>query len=223
MADNMNVEHFLRYETHRRDAYKVLSTCYHLPTADNLARLSALEAALEKVCPDVAGLVATMKDAADIEPLTVDYAKLFMGPYQVPAPPYGSIYLEGKREVMGQSTINALNQYQAAGLSITGRVKEAPDHIAIELEFMYYLIFKTLESIRLSDLNKAGFYLERQKQFLDSHLGVWVAEFSDIVATNAATSFYSNLARATSIFVRKDCSYTSKVQLPQLENSIIDP
>ncbi len=221
----MNAEnflHFLRDETQRRDAYKLLSSYYYRPTADKLETLGALETTLKNICPEAVEFVMTMRTETDITQLEVDYAKLFMGPYKLLAPPYGSVYLEGKREVMGHSTIDALNHYQAAGLAISGRIKEAPDHIAIELEFLYYLIFKELEAIETGTLDKAKDYLERQKLFLERHLGAWVTEFSQNVETNALTDFYRNLAKATRIFVERDCLYTAEMQLPQLESDLID-
>ena len=132
------------------------------------------------------------------------------------APPYGSIYLEGKREVMGVSTIDAKNRYQAAGLDISGKVKEAPDHIAIELEFMYYLIFKEIEAFEKSDFESAMDYLRKQKEFLQEHLGVWVLGFAVNVEEKAGTDFYKNLARATKVFVQKDLRDISEVSVAEL-------
>ena len=137
-----------------------------------------------------------------LESLKIDYSKLFVGPYGLLAPPYGSVYLEDTRRVMGNSTMDVRNTYREEGLDIG--LKEAPDHITIELEFMYFLIHKEVEAIRISDSVTAAGYLKKQRVFLETHLGAWVSEFANNVEANAQTSFYKNLARLTKSFVEED-------------------
>jgi len=139
---------------------------------------------------------------SDIDSLTVDYSKLFVGPYELLAPPYGSVYLEDKSRVMGESTVDVGKRYSEEGLNIS--LKEAPDHIAIELEFMYFLIFKEVESIRISDFGTAAVYREKQKAFLENHLGMWVSDFVHWVETNAQTTFYRILGSITKSFMRTE-------------------
>ncbi|UTW70898.1 molecular chaperone TorD family protein [Anaerobacillus sp. HL2] len=40
----------------------------------------------------------------DVTKLKVDFAKLFVGPFDVLAPPYSSVYLNEGRAVYGEST-----------------------------------------------------------------------------------------------------------------------
>ena len=211
----MNSADFLPYETDRGDSYKILSACYYLPEQDTLAKLARLKESLNSVCPEAVEHVSRMRDENDLAQLKVDYSRLFAGPFKLLAPPYGSVYLEGKRQVMGVSTINVRNRYQQAGLEISGEVKEAPDHIALELEFMYYLIFKEIDSLEKSDLDRARGYIRLQQQFLEIHLGAWVHEFALAVEKNATTGFYENLVGATRIIVQKDLDYTAELLAAQ--------
>lgn len=200
----MKAEHFLHREMNRSDAYKLLSACYYLPEEDTLGKLAQLEEAMGGVCAEAAEHVSDMGGETEIEQLRIDYSKLFVGPFKLLAPPYGSVYLEGGRRVMGESTLDAHNRYREVGLDISGDLKEVPDHIAIELEFMYYLVLKEIEAIGNSDFENALDYLNKQKGFLEDHLGVWVSEFANIVEENAGTDFYRNLARVTKVFVKRD-------------------
>ena len=209
----MNAEHFLFYEANRREVYKLLAACYYLPEEDATEKLAALTEALGNVCAEAAQHVVEMRGETALEPLRIDYARLFVGPFELLAPPYGSVYLEGARQVMGGSTIDAKNRYQAAGLNMSSSIKEAPDHIAIELEFMYYLIFKEIESLEQADLESAMNYLETQQDFLKIHLGRWISEFAAKVEENARTDFYKHLARATKIFVQQDYNHISAVSI----------
>jgi TorA maturation chaperone TorD len=193
------MKEFLSHEEQRRDLYKLLSECYYLPDEKLIKILNSLEKLGGELYSEIAKNTPVM---SDIERLKIDYAKLFVGPYRLLAPPYGSVYLEDERRVMGNSTMDVRNWYREEGVDIV--LKEVPDHIAIELEFMYLLIFKEVEAIRNSDFGSAAGYLKKQKAFLETHLGRWVSEFADNVEANAQTEFYKNLAQLTKSFVAKD-------------------
>ena len=188
----------LSHEEGRRDSYALLANCFHLPDEELVQALNGLP---ESDSEFYSGL-AHVADVEDVSSLRKDYSKLFIGPYKLLAPPYGSIYLEGQNSVMGESTVDALYQYKREGIEV--RLKEAPDHIAIELEFMFFLISKELEGIRGSNLSDAEAFQKKQKAFLEVHLGRWVSQFADQVEAHAQTDFYKNLANLTKSFVQED-------------------
>lgn len=211
--ENMTMKPYLTQKENRRSAYKLLSTCYYLPDESILQTVVELEMALNSISPEAAAFASKMKAMPDLELLKIDFSNLFVGPFKLLAPPYGSVYLEGKREVMGASTIDARNQYVAAGLDFSRDVKEAPDHIAIELEFMYYLIFKEIEAVGQAKMKSAINYLEKQKTFLERHLGRWVVRFADNIEQHATTDFYKQLAQTTKVFVQQDFNHISEILL----------
>ncbi len=197
--DNIESKAELSHKEYRRDLYKLLSECYYLPDKGLLVNLSGLDTKKGQIFSDLAKHRPTI---SDLDSLTVDHSKLFVGPYELLAPPYGSVYLEDKSRVMGDSTVDVRERYAEEGLDIC--LKEAPDHIAIELEFMYFLVFREVEAIKISDFGTAASYLERQKAFLETHLGIWVPEFASNVETNAQTTFYKDLARITKSFIKDE-------------------
>jgi TorA maturation chaperone TorD len=148
-----------------------------------------------------AELTLHVPPAIELESLKVDYAGLFVGPYRLLAPPYGSVYLEDKK-IMGDSTIDVRNCYQNEDLDIV--IKDAPDHIAVELEFMYYLVVKQIVAIRAANLQILQSCRQKQYRFLWVHLARWLPEFAENVQKNAQTEFYRNLVRLTNMFVQKD-------------------
>ena len=185
-------------------AYRFLSLFFQLPEGETLSKLTALERALNSFGEESARHIANIPRQVDLAELKIDHARLFVGPFQLLAPPYGSVYLNGKsRTVMADSTVDAQARYSEAGLS-TARFKDAPDHIVFELEFMYYLIFKEIEAVANSDPVAAWGAVEEQKRFLQDHLSAWIAPFADAVSKNASTSFYRDLALATRAFVQQD-------------------
>jgi len=218
----MNVERFLRRELNRKDAYQLLSACYYLPEEDAFGKLVQLEEAMGSDYAQAAEHVTNMKEETDIEQLIIDFSRLFVGPFKLLAPPYGSVYLEGGRRIMGNSTLDAHNRYREAGLDISGDLKEVPDHITIELEFMYYLVLKEIEAIGNSDLETAMDFLNKQKGFLEDHLGAWVAELAHAIRDQAETGFYRNLARATVSFVEKDFHHIVKTAMADLPTLAVE-
>ncbi len=141
----------------------------------------------------------------------MEHARLFIGPYSLLAPPYGSVYLESERKIMGNSTMDVINRYRQSGLIVAEDFKDAPDHIAAELEFMHFLIFKAMEAANQGDVNGIVTGLLNQQSFLEQHLGAWVHEFAGNVVENAKTPFYRNLARATEVFIKDDYHIISSV------------
>ena len=203
----MDINEFTSHEQIRGDCYRFLAACFYLPekelfNQENL--LDNLTMSLKKVCPDAAPFSLKMKDALtrySNEDLSVEYAKLFVGPYELKAPPYGSVYLDKERRVMGDSTMEVIKAYQEQGLSIDAEFKELPDHISVELEFMYYLIHKEVEALRNTETKKVLRWIEPQEAFFNSFLRPWVPAFCAKIKGGTDNEFYRALADCVSTFI----------------------
>jgi TorA maturation chaperone TorD len=204
----MNTKNLLHDESSRMEAFRLLSDCYFQPDPGLSEKLGILELNLAIVCEPAVVFVQRMRaafeDEADVEPLKVDFSKLFVGPYKLFAAPYGSVYLDDERTIMGDSTLDVRNRYREAGLGTAKNFKDAPDHITAELEFMYYLIFREIEAFANSDIETAIGFIQKQKSFLEDHLLVWVPEFANCIIENAENPFYPNLAKATKAFLEEN-------------------
>ncbi|MHC4530446.1 MAG: TorD/DmsD family molecular chaperone [Planctomycetota bacterium] len=181
----------------RADSYKLLSECYYLPDEELIQKV----ADLVQTNQFFAELYNCISSGFELESLKIDYAQLFVGPFKLLAPLYGSFYLEDSR-IMGDSTIDVRSWYEKEGLDVV--IKDAPDHIAMELEFMYYLITKQTQVTNEGNLQDIQLYQQKQKSFLRVHLARWLPEFAEKVQKNSQTKFYQKLARLTEIFVQKD-------------------
>ncbi|MEK7353835.1 MAG: molecular chaperone TorD family protein [Chloroflexota bacterium] len=193
----MRVEEHISLEKDRAACYKLLSECYYLPDAGLLETINNPDKAVCSLCSEMAGIAGP----DDIEPLQVDYSRLFVGPYGLLASPYGSMYLENLK-LFGDSTVDVSRRYAKEGLSIN--IKEVPDHIAVELEFMYFLIHKEVEAALKGNSSQAVDYIRKQRDFLEVHLSRWVDDFTARIASNAETVFYKKLAILTKTFVEGD-------------------
>lgn len=198
----------LKQETARAAAYRQLAEAFCPPSPalpDGLREMASALALLESAAaPDVARLVDGRCTEENRHTLTIDHAALFVGPFSVPAPPYGSVYLENDRRLMGNSTADARKQYLDLGFDLSPDFKDAPDHICAELEFMSLLIRQEMEAIGNGDYRLLSENIRRQKTFLIRHLGAWVPEFADRVRTHARTDFYRFLASVTETFVAEE-------------------
>ncbi|MHC4395879.1 MAG: TorD/DmsD family molecular chaperone [Planctomycetota bacterium] len=191
------MEETLAYFCQRADSYKFLSECYYLP--NNALMQKVVDVA--QTDQFFAELGNCIPSDIELASLKIDYTRLFVGPFKLLAPPYGSVYLEDSR-IMGESTIDVRNWYEKEGLDVV--IKDAPDHIAMELEFIYYLVAKQTQATNEENFQDIQLYQQKQKSFLYSHLARWLPEFAKNVQENAQTEFYKELVRLTDIFVQKD-------------------
>jgi TorA maturation chaperone TorD len=191
----------------RSECYRLLSACFHPPERDQFIRDGVclqLSTALNELCPETgAGShAAAMHEhlgGVDDVSLRVDHAALFVGPFALEAPPYGSIYLETDGLLMGETTLAAAACYAEAGLELT--LREPPDHIAVELEFMHYLTSLSAQALARDDTLEATGLAERQAWFLRTHLGAWAPRFCEKLRGAARTRFYTALAECLETFV----------------------
>jgi TorA maturation chaperone TorD len=211
----MNIEQFLHNESLRKDVYKSLSRCFYLPGENIATHVADLVEALQHVEPELAEMLVGLDEDVDLEQLIIEFSRLFVGPFKLLAPPYGSVYLESGRQVMGDSTMDAKKRYQEAGLGISNNLKEAPDHIAIELEFIYYLIFREIEAFAELDEASVLTLWTTQKSFLSDHIGAWVTPFYEAVEEQSKLDFYKKLVHVTKLFVLKDKEKISRAFFPE--------
>jgi TorA maturation chaperone TorD len=218
----MDSQNLVSQETARQDIYKSLANFYRLPEEPALTNLDTLSEQLSNLNSEAASYISCMQAELDqgcnLEMLRIEYTRLFIGPYSLPAPPYGSVYIENERKVMGDSSMDAKKRYQSFGLDISNSIKEVPDHIAVELEFIFFLIYKEIESIQSNDPEQAQEIIYHQKSFLSDHLNMWIPDFTDCVIENAGTEFYRNLAKATRIFVAEEIEYLESISIFATQN-----
>lgn len=205
----MDIEQFVKLERARRDCYNLLAACFYQPQKKMLLEenvFAVLGDRLTRVCPDAELYSKKMAEALmryDEEGLLVEYARLFLGPNELLAPPYGSVYLDKGGTLMGESTAKAMDFYEAEGLSMDQHYYNLPDHITAELEFMHYLTYREVEALEKIDMEKARYCLDRREAFLRKCLGPWVAPFREKIQQGTDNEFYRALADCLSVFMSK--------------------
>ncbi|TAK68018.1 MAG: hypothetical protein EPO19_09190 [Betaproteobacteria bacterium] len=197
----------------RENLSRLLAACYYQPGpefAQEKVFDSMLDAAAH-VHPELAADARRLGEdyaAEGHDVLLLDYTRLFLGPNHIVAKPYGSVWLEGQNSVMGNSTMAVLKLYEEGGFGMSAEFREAPDHIAAELEFLYLLIYRENEAARNGEPGALREKAELRRRFLDEHLGRWVGPFTAAVRAGAQSSYYRELAELTDRFVSLETGKT---------------
>lgn len=180
------------------DCCRLLAACFYEPDRELFLEekvFENLEYLLENFSLEGAAIANRMGNAIRYDTqqqLSVDHAQLFLGPFELRAPPYGSVYIEKKRMVMEDSTLAAADFYLQESLDVS--IQEPPDHIAIELEFLSYLCSKEGEAHKAGREKMADGFRETQGRFFIQVMEPWLSEFCAAIKKGTKNHFYLELA-----------------------------
>ncbi len=193
----------------REDLCRFLAACYYQPGTEFAEEklFDSMLGAASRIEPEFAARARRLGEAFaenGLADLLLDYTRLFLGPNQILAKPYGSVWMGTGKALMQDSTMAVLELYGEAGFELAEDFRELPDHIAAELEFLYLLIYREHQAQRDGDAQALRAASALRKRFLEEHLGCWVAPFAAAVNAGAQTAFYRELAELTALFVRSE-------------------
>lgn len=192
----------MRRAVAREDLCRLIAACYYEPDPafEEEGMFESMLAAARLVDDAFAPLAQALGEsfrAGRPEALLLDYTRLFLGPMEILAKPYGSVWLTADKTLMGETSMAVLAMYEEGGFELDEEFRELPDHIAAELEFLYLLVFRENEARRLGDTGQQDAVAGLKRRFLQQHLGQWVQPFTAAMRDNAESPFYRNLAALT--------------------------
>ena len=190
----------------RADFCRFLAACYYEPGPEFAEErlFDSMAAAAQRFDGELAAGARRLGEAfaaASLEDLLVDYTRLFLGPVDAPAKPYGSVWLGPDKLTMQDSTMAVISLYEEEGFEIADDFRELPDHVAAELEFLYLLLFRERGARRDGDAGALAATAGLRRRLVGEHIGRWVGPFADAVERNAGRAFYRELATLTRRFV----------------------
>lgn len=141
-----------------------------------------------------------------------EYARLFLGPKRILAPPYESVYCTTNRQLFGETCIKVRRLYEEIGLKIDKEGNIPDDFIGFELEFMYYLTFITGESIIDNNMDRIDVLLNYQYNFIKEYIGVWVERFTNDICENTNMEYFKVIANFTKEFILEDYKSLSELK-----------
>ncbi|MHC4118855.1 MAG: TorD/DmsD family molecular chaperone [Planctomycetota bacterium] len=202
----MKEKDFIFSEHARASVFNVFTALLCQPEEDLIQNdqiFGALKLALNNLNATCSEVVDRMQEAVKKstgQELLIEYTRLFIGPFKMLVPPYSSLYF-GSDTLMSDETVWVVDFYRKAGLKFEQETKEAPDHVAIETEFMYWLTHNEIKALDSGDREQAFSLWENQKEFFARHYSKWVPEFCTKVATETNNEYFKLLSECFGKFI----------------------
>ena len=130
----------------------------------------------------VAAPLASGFGASAEETLPEAGQRLFIGPWALPAPPWGSVYTDRECVVFGEATLALRAWMRRIGVARTTDERTPEDHIGLMLALLAYLAEERPE---LTD------------EYLRDHLLTWAPHYLEALEEAADHPFYQGLAALT--------------------------
>lgn len=114
------------------------------------------------------------------------YNRLFVGPFKLPAPPWGSVYLDPEQVIFGNETLELRDWMRGNGVELHLPDKEPEDHFGIMLSMFSFAA-------------QSGVPDDQLEVFLSHHLLPWSGRFLELFEAGADDGFYSAAARLAKV------------------------
>ncbi|MGE0653165.1 MAG: molecular chaperone [Alphaproteobacteria bacterium] len=226
----MSASH-VRSATARAEVYRFLALAFADPTDGSAARLRQqwpiTEAALTALgLPDRVDDAVGLSDAA----LGQTHLACFGHALSKECPPYEAEYGQAHIFEKTQTLADISGFYKAFGLQLSGAVRDRPDHLAFELEFMEFLCQQQAFGERQGHPpERVVLCRDAQRTFLDAHLGRWAFSFAHHLIRKSPTGIYAAFARLLEGFLeheldamgiaRRADPFLNEADVDQVENS----
>ena len=212
----MDTKDFVNVEQARALVFNRFTALLCQPEDDLLKNdelFDTLRQALGVVEPDCSPYVEQMQEAAKqstAQELLIEYTKLFIGPFKTLVSPYSSLY-SGSDTLMSDETVWVMNCYKKAGLQFDHELNDVPDHVAVETEFMYYLIHNEMSALEAGKRDESLALWENQQEFFNRHYKKWLPQFCAKLLTETGSEYYKALSECMGRFI-------NRVEIPAFPN-----
>lgn len=150
----------------------------------------------QKVCEKITALI---KQGLK-QDLMEQYQNLFIGPNELVAPPWGSVYLDPECVIFGNSLLALRDFLKRHQIAFQAQQDEPEDHIGLMLMLAAYLA-ETRPNLLV--------------EFLSQHLLTWAPHFLTKLANVENHPFYQGLAQLT-LIVLDDWKQKLSLSLPEV-------
>ncbi len=133
-----------------------------------------------------------------LKSVILDYNRLFIGPDDLKAPPWASLYLSDKKHVFSSETLKVRSFYEKYQLNVGNNFHEPADHISFEFHFIAILFLHFQQAHEESKE-----YICRDIcLFLENHFLPWLPLCLENIIQHAQTEFYKNAALLASFTIK---------------------
>ena len=147
--------------------------------------------------------ISALFQAPSDEPLPVAWQRLFVGPYALPAAPWGSVWLDREKVLFGDSTLALRQWLRDNRIAFQVGQNEPEDHIGLLLLLAAWLMEHPQQA--------------RWQELLAWHLLPWSGHFLQTFIENAGHPFYCALGQLAQDTL---AAWQTRLTLPVAEKRI---
>ncbi|WP_040977176.1 Tat proofreading chaperone DmsD [Necropsobacter massiliensis] len=122
---------------------------------------------------------AFIRSTADVKQLTAQYQQLFVGANKLPAPPWGSAYLDKEATSVASSLLDMRDFLQKNRIELSLPCNQPEDHFGLMLMLLAFLAENQPHLLA---------------EYLTQHLLPWSHRFLTLLAEQQTSDFYAGLA-----------------------------
>ncbi|MEZ8398843.1 molecular chaperone TorD family protein [Vibrio splendidus] len=159
------------------DTHKLLGSLFYQATSKEQL-ITIVEALVESEVLSEECLIALRSE--DEDTLSAEFIRLFEGVGDMPAPPWGSVYLDKDRVVFGASTVEYRQFLELNQIELDTGLREPEDQFGLMLFAHAYL---------LENNN-----IDSARELLGFHLLTWSPVYLEKLNTASELSFYKKLS-----------------------------
>lgn len=145
------------------------------------------------------------------ERLRNEYTRLYVGPLELQAPPWESIYVSKRKQLFDENTLNVRNFYRSQGFLPAEYPKVADDHIALECAFIAQLGDRACRAFFNDEAGVAKASLDASQLFLKEHLLLWLPNYVRDLDEIEGAEFYPIMARLALEYAKVDSNFISEL------------
>lgn len=163
--------------------------CTEMVKENYLNRLDSLTSVLKTEAGDglheIGSIIKSFPDGDSLyQHLEEAYVRLFISAKGgITAPLYESCYEFEGAPLMGRAAAEMKERFEAKGLSVADTIQEPPDHLSIELEYLYFLLDKGWGE-------QDDALVDEGSTFADEIMLQWASKLHERLASETQCLFY---------------------------------
>ena len=144
--------------------------------------------------------------AADASTLASCHRRLFGHTARGLVPPYETEYGNEAVFQQPQELGDLMGFYHAFGLGLKETIKERPDHVSCEFEFLMFLALKEAYALENNERELLAETRKAERLFLRDHLARFVPAFANKLSREDFDGFYGRLAELSLCVITAECA-----------------
>ena len=143
-------------------------------------------------------------NGADLSALTDEYTRLFLGPKDLIAPPWESVYRGTERALFQESTLAVRQWYEQYGFEPAQLRHYPDDHISLMMHFLALLCERAVSALEQEKEEVYRDAMAAQLLFEQNHLLNWLDAYAADMEESETSLFYPQFAKAVAAMIRYD-------------------